>query len=158
MSHCANPAAARAELLRRAMFQMLIGNPDAHAKNYSLVFRGPSGSLTPAPLYDLNNAAAFRHKFKKTKPLMAMNIGGQDNRDELCEDDLGRFADGCGFTPDVVKNTMTKVGDSILCGLPEALATASDCEAVQLAARDITDRCKDWINRLDKIDVLPYQG
>lgn len=148
MSRCANPTAARAELLRRAMFQLLIGNPDAHAKNYSLVFRGPSGSLTPAPLYDLNNAAAFRHKFKKTRPLMAMSIGGQDNRDEVSEEDLGRFARECGFSADTVISALREVGEKVLAALPGALESASDCEAVRAAGEDVRERCESWGLRL----------
>lgn len=130
------------------MFQMLIGNPDAHAKNYSLVFRGPSGSLTPAPLYDLNNAAAFRHKFKKTKPLMAMSIGGQDNRDEVSEEDLGRFARECGFSADTVVGALREVGEKVLAALPGAVEAASDCEAVRTAAADVRERCHGWTRRL----------
>jgi HipA-like protein len=47
-----NKAAARLALLRWALFQFLIGNSDAHGKNFSF-FVHPGGWLEPAPWYDL---------------------------------------------------------------------------------------------------------
>ncbi len=48
----ANKAAARLAILRWALFQFLIGNSDAHGKNFSFFVR-PGGLLEPTPWYDL---------------------------------------------------------------------------------------------------------
>ncbi|MFN6994834.1 MAG: HipA domain-containing protein, partial [Aquincola tertiaricarbonis] len=48
----ASKATARLAMLRWALFQFLIGNSDAHGKNFSFFVR-PGGLLEPAPWYDL---------------------------------------------------------------------------------------------------------
>lgn len=51
LSNTSRPAAERLALLRWAIFQVLIGNTDAHAKN--LTFMAGSEGLSLAPAYDL---------------------------------------------------------------------------------------------------------
>ncbi|WP_305045351.1 type II toxin-antitoxin system HipA family toxin [Geoalkalibacter sp.] len=64
------PLPARKNLLRWAVFNYLIGNADAHAKNLSLLYLGRSPIL--APFYDLVCTAAYA----ALSPHMAMAIGG----------------------------------------------------------------------------------
>ncbi len=92
-----DPLAAREELLRRALFQYLSGNPDAHAKNYSLVYRG--GSVRLSRLYDLNNAAAFRAHYKEQRPRLAMLVGGERDPDRLERRHWEAFGREVGFSP-----------------------------------------------------------
>ncbi|MFC3204773.1 HipA domain-containing protein [Aquamicrobium soli] len=66
---------ARTQLLDRAIFQFLVGNPDAHAKNYSLLYRLDRIELSQ--LYDVNNAAAFRSFYNEQRPRLAMVRRGQ---------------------------------------------------------------------------------
>lgn len=54
-----NKAVARRTLLRWAFFQFLIGNTDAHGKNFSFYVR-PEG-LEPAPWYDLVSVVQYLH-------------------------------------------------------------------------------------------------
>lgn len=49
--HLPNAEAARQELLERLFFNLLIGNGDAHAKNFALLFTAVGAELAPA--YDL---------------------------------------------------------------------------------------------------------
>jgi len=51
-SNCAAPAAAGLELFKQLVFNWLIGNGDAHAKNYSII-EGAAGEWVVAPAYDL---------------------------------------------------------------------------------------------------------
>jgi hypothetical protein len=55
----ANKAAARLAMLRWALFQFLIGNSDAHGKNFSF-FGRPGGLLEPLPLVRLGQCVAVR--------------------------------------------------------------------------------------------------
>lgn len=64
-----NPVTARLELARRVMFNFLIGNNDAHAKNSSLLYTGIKPVLAPA--YDLLSTAIYPELTTK----MAMYIG-----------------------------------------------------------------------------------
>ena len=139
-----NAAASRSALLRMAAFQFLTGNPDAHAKNYSLLYRGGDGVLELAPIYDLNNAAAFRRYFKTAKPIMAMRVGAKDNRDEVGPEDWDAFARECGLSPEVVLRTVTDTARSILSEIEPVQAACPDREAVRVAADDIRTRCAAW--------------
>ena len=57
------------ELARRVMFNFLIGNNDAHAKNVSLLYNGVKPVLAPA--YDVLSTAIYPELTTK----MAMSIG-----------------------------------------------------------------------------------
>jgi len=144
MGRTTNPAGSRNALLRMAAFQFLTGNPDAHAKNYSLLYRGAEGLLELAPIYDLNNAAAFRRYFKTAKPIMAMRIGDKDNRDEVGPEDWGALARECGLSPEVVFRTVTDTARSILTEIGAVQAACPEREAVRVAADDIRTRCAAW--------------
>lgn len=66
-----NPAADSLAFIRRIIFNYLIGNADAHGKNYSLLYNGNSISLAPA--YDLLSTEVYPDISMK----MAMKIGGK---------------------------------------------------------------------------------
>lgn len=65
------PAADRLTFQRMLIFHYLVGNADAHAKNYALLYR--EGAPDLAPLYDVVCTAAYPRLAKK----MAMQIGGR---------------------------------------------------------------------------------
>ena len=68
--HTARPAADQMKLLNRVLFNYLIGNADAHGKNFALLYKGDKPELAPA--YDLLSTAVDPNLDKK----MAMKIGG----------------------------------------------------------------------------------
>lgn len=65
------PAADQIKFLSMIIFNYLIGNSDAHGKNFSLVYRGQKPELAPA--YDLMSTAIYPDLSSK----MAMKIGGE---------------------------------------------------------------------------------
>ena len=67
----ARPAADRLAFIRALIFHFLVGNADAHGKNYALLYRGKVPDL--APLYDVVCTAAYPRLAKK----QAMAIGGR---------------------------------------------------------------------------------
>ena len=68
--HVAHPAADQIKLLNRVLFNYLIGNSDAHGKNFSLLYKEKKPELAPA--YDLLSTAVDPNLDEK----MAMKIGG----------------------------------------------------------------------------------
>jgi serine/threonine-protein kinase HipA len=137
------PIESSIEMLRRCVYNYLVNNPDAHGKNFALTVR-PSG-LKLAPLYDVNNAAAFRDKFKKVKPRMAMSIAKEFDPTALTGTHWDAFADECGLSPDDVRNTMLEMAAA----MPEvARSVAAELEGtpgasprIALAIADIEARC-----------------
>ncbi len=68
---CSRPAIDLLRLLDFLTFNALVGNHDAHGKNYSLVYDGRTVAL--APLYDVVSTIAY----PDLAPQMAMKIGSQ---------------------------------------------------------------------------------
>lgn len=73
----ARPAADRLTFIRMLIFHYLVGNADAHAKNYALLYRGKTPDL--APLYDVVCTAVYPRLAKK----LAMAIGGHSTADTI---------------------------------------------------------------------------
>jgi serine/threonine-protein kinase HipA len=73
----ARPAADRLTFIRMLAFHYLVGNADAHAKNFALLYTEATPDL--APLYDVVCTAAYRQLSKK----LAMAIGGRNIPDTI---------------------------------------------------------------------------
>ena len=78
-------------LLRWALFNFLIGNADAHAKNLSFLYAG--GTIRLAPFYDLLSTAVYERINNK----FAMKMGGQKDPRYLMAIHLARFAAEAGI-------------------------------------------------------------
>jgi len=88
----ANKAAARLSMLRWALFQLLIGNSDAHGKNFSFFVR-PGGLLEPTPWYDL--VSVLQYNGFDTE--LAMAYGDAFSHAEVSPFALADFASRCGI-------------------------------------------------------------
>lgn len=69
--YTARPALDQIKLLNIIIFNYLIGNADAHGKNFSLIYKGNKPELAPA--YDLLSTAVYPNLSEK----MTMKIGGK---------------------------------------------------------------------------------
>ncbi|WP_164963936.1 HipA domain-containing protein [Rubrivivax sp. JA1026] len=123
----ANKAAARLAMLRWALFQFLIGNSDAHGKNFSFFVR-PGGLLEPTPWYDL--VSVLQYDGLDTE--LAMAYGDVFNHAELSPFALADFAARCG----VDRKLMRREGQR-LARLAEAAAAA---QAEDLAYEGAAER------------------
>jgi serine/threonine-protein kinase HipA len=79
-------------LLDYVIFNALIGNHDAHAKNFSLLYSNKAPVL--APFYDTLSTAVY----PTLTPKMAMKIGGKYKFSEVQARHWEQFAEGVGFT------------------------------------------------------------
>lgn len=94
LTYCTFPMVERLKLLRRSLFNYLVGNEDMHLKNFSLITRGDIVALSPAydllnttivylamkrPLYDIEELALPLHGRKRrlTKSLWIDYFGIQ---------------------------------------------------------------------------------
>jgi serine/threonine-protein kinase HipA len=91
-----NKAAARLNLLRWALFQFLIGNSDAHGKNFS--FYVQSQGLVPAPWYDLVSVV----QYPSVNHELAMAFGDVFVLDEVKSFALADFAQRCDVNRSVL--------------------------------------------------------
>jgi serine/threonine-protein kinase HipA len=74
-------------LLDAVMFNLLIGNNDSHAKNYSILYGGDDKARL-APLYDLVCTVYY----PEIENRLAMKIGGQANPDLVYPKEIEAFA------------------------------------------------------------------
>jgi serine/threonine-protein kinase HipA len=79
-------------LLDYVIFNALIGNHDAHAKNFSLLYSAKAPVL--APFYDTLSTAVY----PTLTPKMAMKIGSKYKFSEVQARHWEQFAEGVGFT------------------------------------------------------------
>lgn len=107
----ARPAQDVIKLLEYAAFNLTIGNPDAHGKNFSLVYRAKRPVL--APLYDVNCAYAFRDHYKKQIPRLAMFIGQAKEMPQVNRASLAEMAKECDVREDLVIGTFSSVSSKM---------------------------------------------
>jgi len=88
----ANKAATRLAMLRWALFQFLIGNSDAHGKNFSFFVR-PGGQLEPTAWYDLVSVLQYDGFDSE----LAMAYGDVFSHAEVSAFALADFAARCGI-------------------------------------------------------------
>lgn len=135
------PAVARMELLRLLAFNVLIGNCDAHAKNYSLIHHA-DGRLALAPAYDL----LCTRYYAGTNQKMAMKIAGYYESDRLYGRHWQRFCKGVGVSYPMLRTMLRDMGDALQEAIERELETMHDAEAIRLMrfisghAADIVDR------------------
>jgi len=105
---CAQPAPAVLRLLDAAIFNVAVGNADAHGKNYSLLYRADGIGL--APLYDLLCTVAYPDVHAK----FAMKVGGRASLEEFTASTWGEFARQVGVGAPFARRRATALADLIL--------------------------------------------
>ncbi|MDQ5984799.1 MAG: hypothetical protein CSYNP_00495 [Syntrophus sp. SKADARSKE-3] len=102
------PAADRMALLRWTIFNFLIGNADAHAKNLSMLFtdRGPR----LAPFYDLICTQVYPDLTGK----QTMRIGGENRPSWIQQKHWERFGESVEIKTSLVLKTLQDMSSSIM--------------------------------------------
>ncbi|ACL93947.1 type II toxin-antitoxin system HipA family toxin [Caulobacter vibrioides] len=94
---CQPSAPAVLALLDAAIFNVIVGNADAHGKNYSLLHQ--AGAIVMAPLYDLMCTAAYPEVHAK----LAMKIAGRAQLEAFKADTWRDFGRDIGMGPAFVE-------------------------------------------------------
>lgn len=107
--------------IRALSYNYLIGAPDAHAKNYSLLLAGAQVRL--APLYDIASALPYDpsrtdHELDRA----AMGIGGEKRFGEVTGRHWAKLAAGCRMPAEQVHDIVRDLAAHI----PDALTAAFD--------------------------------
>ncbi|NLP60519.1 HipA domain-containing protein [Paraburkholderia sacchari] len=108
--HFENPAATKSFMLRWAIFQLLIGNSDAHGKNLSFFQRRTR--LAPAPMYDLVCINVYGDG-GKVEQEMAMAYGDVFLLDEITPYALADFCSRIKMPPALVAREMKRLADVV---------------------------------------------
>lgn len=144
--HSSNPLRDRQQLLRWCIFNVLIGNMDAHAKNLSLVIE-PEG-VRLAPFYDLLATIVYPGLSEK----LAMKIGGENRIPWLQRRHWERFAKAVGIQPRTVREeigAMCLALPPLAQQLAHAWAHLSETAILPVIVDSITTQCqrgKAWVD------------
>ncbi|MDF0696871.1 type II toxin-antitoxin system HipA family toxin [Rhizobium sp. MC63] len=120
----ARPATDVLKLLDAAIFNLVVGNADAHGKNFSILYDDQGPRM--APLYDLLSTIAY----PDLSPKMAMRIGKRATLAEMDAVGWQTFAKEAGVGLPLVRRRITDLVDST-------------AEAVARVLEDISDLCID---------------
>ncbi|GHU13519.1 putative kinase Y4mE [Alphaproteobacteria bacterium] len=85
--HSSRPPSDVRNVIRIALFNYIIGNADAHGKNFSFLLK--KDSVTLAPFYDLLSTEVYPNLSSK----MAMKIGGKYNPEDVFRRHWHKFAE-----------------------------------------------------------------
>jgi serine/threonine-protein kinase HipA len=110
------PVLDLARLLDAVIFNFLVGNNDAHGKNFSLLYRGAdSASLDTrlAPLYDL---VSTRYYPELTREL-AMKIGHEYSSDRVSKTNFEQLAEDAGLAKPLVRRRVPELAEAVLSNL-----------------------------------------
>jgi serine/threonine-protein kinase HipA len=113
--HFFAPATDLLAFLDALLFNLLIGNTDAHGKNFSLLLDG-EGAPKLAPLYDLLSARAYWPFRRK----MAMKYGGEYRGDWIRGRHLDRLAGELEISSAAVRRRARELGERVRVAVPIA--------------------------------------
>ena len=120
-------------LLDMVIANVLVCNTDAHAKNYSIMFRGSGASL--APMYDVMCGEVWENVTKN----FAQKIAGKSRGDDLNGRDWQRVARQCGLNP---KQVIDRVGALSGAAIAEAGAAQAEVAAMPAGNHPILDQTR----------------
>ena len=101
-------------LLDAVFFNLLVGNNDAHGKNFSFLYS--HGQTRLAPLYDVLSTSYY----PELSPKMAMKIGGEYDARKLKTQDIERMAEESGLAKSSMKRRLLEVTERVISKLPDA--------------------------------------
>jgi serine/threonine-protein kinase HipA len=99
------PAVARNQLLRWLVFNFVLGNSDAHAKNISFMV-GPAG-IDLAPVYDLLCTKIYGDDY------LAMSIGEQNRYGHIVQDDWDTLARAINMRPAFLRRLCKELAQTV---------------------------------------------
>lgn len=112
------PVIDLARFLDAVIFNYLVGNNDAHGKNFSLLYHNagtPNLEIRLAPLYDVVSTIYYPELSSE----MAMKIGGEYSCGKVTLGNFEQLAEEAGLAKPLVCRRVQELADGILMALPE---------------------------------------
>jgi serine/threonine-protein kinase HipA len=136
------PAREILKLLDAAIFNLIIGNADAHAKNFSLLHSG-GGAITLAPLYDLLSTIIYPNLHVK----LAMKIGGKAVLEDIEPRHWEQFAADAQLGAPFVRGRIGQLRNAVIAAIDgefaKALPSDADFSLVKAVVRERAVTLKD---------------
>ncbi len=117
---CTPPAPSLLALLDAAIFNVILGNADAHGKNFSLLYAGGKVSLTP--LYDLLCIVAY----PELSPKFAMRVAKRATLEEFRPDTWEQFAENVGIGAPHTRRRVRALAEAVTEQAPRLVAALGE--------------------------------
>ncbi|MDO5441912.1 MAG: HipA domain-containing protein [Bacillota bacterium] len=114
-NYSANPIEDQIKLFRMIAFNVIIGNTDAHLKNYSLVYDKYLGNRRLSPAYDMLCTA-----YHGTTNMLSFNINGKYDINEVTRGDLLQAAKEAGLGSKIANKALEDLCNSFELNAKEA--------------------------------------
>ena len=140
------PVIDLSRLLDAVIYNYLVGNNDAHGKNFSLLYHGvgtANQEIRLAPLYDIVSTTYYPELSKD----MAMKIGGEYSSDKVRPKDFEQLAEEAGLAKPIVKNRVPELAETVIANFDKA---GIEQPVAQAVAAVIRKRCETVRNEFKK--------
>ena len=140
------PVIDLSRLLDAVIHNYLVGNNDAHGKNFSLLYHGvgtANQEIRLAPLYDVVSTSYYPELSKD----MAMKIGGEYSSDKVRPKDFEQLAEEAGLAKPIVKNRVPELAETLIANFDKA---GIEHPVAQAVAAVIRKRCETVRNEFKK--------
>lgn len=132
-------------LLEAVIYNYLVGNNDAHGKNFSVLCRGV-GTENPivrlAPLYDVVSTLYC----PELSPDMAMKIGGQYSSENVTPGNFEQMAEEAGLGRPLVRVRVPQMAERVLGAVEKVKITHPGAEKVASLIRQRSEKVLDTFN------------
>ncbi|RYE59840.1 MAG: HipA domain-containing protein [Oxalobacteraceae bacterium] len=122
------------------IFNVLVGNSDSHAKNYSILI-GAGGTAKLAPLYDVMCAVVYRNVDQS----LPQAIGKRTNPNELHGDDWRMLAGASGLSAAATLARVRELAQRVSANTAEAVARVN---AMPAGGHEVLKRAEHAIGKL----------
>ena len=120
-SHTSFPLLELQKLMHWTLFNLLVGNADAHGKNLSLLYVDRR-RLQLAPFYDL----VCTRNYKNISRHLAMSLGGVSDPDQIGAKQLHAMADDLGVRATVVLKATASLSELLHQTMPDVVTRFAD--------------------------------
>lgn len=119
-NHSAAPALDRIHLLDAVIFNVMVGNSDAHGKNFSFLHpMAGQGGLRLAPLYDLVSTVPYSGQIDQR---FAMKIGRARTLEEITPREWERLVEHTGVAMPYLKKRVVFLAEAVAASAPPVAA------------------------------------
>ena len=134
------------KLMQWTLFNLLVGNADAHGKNLSLLYEDRR-SPRLAPFYDL----VCTRNYKNISRHLAMSLGGVTDPDQIGTKQLHAMADDLGVRAPVVIKAAASLSEQLTQVMPETVNRFADTYGTSPVLERIPIIVRKQIRRLKKL-------
>jgi serine/threonine-protein kinase HipA len=151
-NHCQNPGLSKQLILDWVIFNILVYNFDAHAKNIS--FFVDSKGISLAPFYDLVNIKLY----PELEQDFAMALGDEFESENINAYQFADFADNCQLSRAYVARRLKLMINKMMAALSKELAkikiTSSNKSYLTEYEKVITKRCSHLLDQCQHIPKM----